>query len=187
MKRRTIASLCLALAMCFALLLTAQAANETDIKTTVSYVVEAEPEATESIPTTSQPRKMYELSIPAEIDLNSSTTIPLELTYNGLQGDEAVRVIFDAAGSLDNVDAYLHLTSENSTDVMNVVVFTRNAETQELSRASSVSTYPIAEFSRLNNYTPKNDAILFWPVDSDNISPGTYTGTVHFIIELIHI
>lgn len=187
MKRRIITSLCLALAVCFSFSLTARAANETDIKTTVSYIIEAEPEATESIPTISQPRKIYELSIPAEIDLNSGTTIPLELTYNGLQDDEAVRVIFDAAGSLDSVDAYLHLTSENSTDVVNVAVFTRNAETQALSRASSVATYPIAEFSRLNNYTPENDAILLLPVDSGSIAPGTYTGTVHFIIEFVHI
>lgn len=173
MKRKLLPVLCLLLVSCLMCgSITAYAADETEIKTRVSYTKYSEPEEEQ----TNLP--LYEISIPSEMCLNEGTALPIYLITNNLGKSQQLHVSIDADRTIEK-DRYLHLYGLNTNDVAKVTVgyYTSDGKTVHINDSGE---WEVAVFESGNIRPIIGGTLIFDVVNDAALSKDIYTGNVYF-------
>lgn len=178
MKKRTISlALTAAILACCQLPTTAFAWDDTGMTATFTYTKEEESSSgdEEYVPT-------YEVALPAPTDLNHSSELAISLSYNAMKENQTLTVSVNPTtfGS----DGYFHLTSD-SGDILKAELqrFGKSEATGE--RIDPVNgPFDVAVFDNSGLIPVRYGSVWVDLVNDNIVSPGEYTGYMHFIIEL---
>lgn len=173
MKRKLLPVLCLLLVSCLMCgSISAYAADESEIKTRVSYTKYSEPEEEQ----TNLP--LYEISIPADMSLNNGTSLPIYLITNNLVDGQRLHVHIDADRTIGD-DTYLSLYGTNTNDVAKVTFGYYNSIGKPV-YINNTGMWEVATFESGNIRPVFGGTLFFNVINDDELSVDTYTGNVYF-------
>ena len=194
MKRKISGALCLLLIFSLVCSVTAYAADETEIKTIITYTKTEEPEQEEQPAETETPTvdngdddkqvntPVYEIAIPSEMSLNEGTVIPIYLITNNLTDEQTLRVHIDADRTLAD-DYYLHLRGTNTDDIAKVAVGYYNSAGKP-TRINNSGIWEVGVFESGNIRPVRYGTIYFNVINESELAADTYTGTVYFVLNV---
>lgn len=177
-KRTVYAILAAVVLVCCLLPTTAFAWDDTGMTAIFTYTKEDQGSSSEGedyVPT-------YEVALPAPTDLNHSCELSITLSYNAMNENQHLTVSVNP--TTFNQDGYFHLTSE-SGDIL-------KAELQRLGKTEAAGEridpidgpFDVAVFDNSGLDPIRYGSVWVDLVNDNLISPGEYTGYMHFTIEL---
>lgn len=193
MKHKIKAAVCIALTLCLALASTAYAASGTTAETKITYTKTEESGGSQQVPS---PAASYEINIPAEVSLNAGRELYITADSMNLPTGESVvvSVDYDRSFTLERTettdggvieDSYIKLDSATGDSFAKVHVNRSNLDGSDAGMI--YQTDSTAAVFTGTSLQPTQYGILYLNLyKPGTIAPGTYTGTLHFTIELVY-
>lgn len=184
MRSKLIAALCLIVSLSLLCSISAYAVSGSEAETVLTYTKQEAPAPTPDTSGDSEPsRPIYEIAIPAEMNLNAGDTMPIYLTENNLASNQKLTVCIDGNRNLSD-DGYIYLHGEEGSTPAKVSVgFYNNGGNAEYVNIPTC-LYGVAVFDSTDVHPIYAGTLFFRVVNADELDGGTYTGRVCFTFEL---